>query len=106
MTVCVSVLYRAEDVTRFDFDYYVDHHLALVRERWGTSGLTRAEAFRGLADPSGAAPDMHAIALLHFDSMRSLEAAMAGPHMAEIAADVGVFTDAPPRLQINAVIAG
>ena len=42
----VSVLYPNEAGKKFDFDYYQNKHMKLVRERWGSMGLQKIEVDR------------------------------------------------------------
>lgn len=41
----MHVTYPGDTATRFDRDYYVQHHLPLVMECWGPFGLESCTAF-------------------------------------------------------------
>ena len=100
MTVTVSAIYRQQAGAPFDFGHYADH-LRLVRDRWG-DGLAGVEAYRGASDAAGGSAPVVAITLLHFESPEAMKAALGGPHLAEIQADIANFTSIQPELQINA----
>lgn len=102
--VTVSVIYPKGEGATFDFGYYEDHHLPLLRERWGEAGMSSVEGLRGVAGPGGGAPAYIAIALLRFGLAQQIEAAMTGPHAAEIMGDVAKFTNVQPVIQINETI--
>lgn len=102
----VSVLYPQAPGTRFDHDYYRDHHMPLLQARLG-SALLRYTVDRGLANV--AAPDQppHFVAgcELFFDSVEAYRTAMA-PHGPEIRGDIPNYTDRQPVVQINEVVVG
>ncbi|WP_114954963.1 EthD family reductase [Sphingosinicella terrae] len=99
----ITVLYPRQDGATFDFDYYARTHLPLVEARWKGNGLTGVEALRGVAVDGGEPPFL-AIALISFDTMESLGAAVNGPHMAEIGADIANFTNVRPVRQVSEAI--
>ena len=97
----VSVIYPRREGATFDFDYYQRTHLPLVVSLWAEAGLTGAEALRGTAAADGSKSPFVTIALLRFGSMDGFQAAMGGPHAAEIIGDVANFTNIQPVIQIN-----
>lgn len=97
----VSVVYPRREGATFDFDYYTSRHLPLVTERWGDAGLLDAHALRGVATADGSATPYLAMAFLSFGSTEALQAAMGGPHAAEIMGDIANFTNVQPQVQIN-----
>ena len=97
----VTVIYPRNEGATFDFDYYQHTHLRLVAARWGGAGLTRAEALRGTATPDGGEAPYLAIALLGFATPEDLQAAIGGPHAAEIVGDIANFTNVRPVIQVN-----
>lgn len=101
----ISIVFPASDNASFDYEYAEKVHLPLVLDRWGQSGLERAELFRGLANADGSAPSFLAMGLLRFSSLSQLQAAMAGEHADEIGADMVKFTNVKPLLQVNAKMA-
>lgn len=101
----ISIVFPSSDSASFNYEYAEKVHLPLVLDRWGQSGLEKAELFRGLANVDGSAPPFLAIGLLRFSSLSHLQTAMAGEHAAEIAADIAKFTNVKPLLQVNARMA-
>jgi uncharacterized protein (TIGR02118 family) len=98
--IIVSVVYPKHGESHFDHEYYVKKHLPLVWARWGGMGLSKLEALRGEASMDGGVPAFELIALLSFDSMESVQAALAAAG-AEILGDIPNFTNIQPVIQVN-----
>ena len=96
--IVVSVMYPPS--ARFDLDYYMQTHIALVQARCGDRGLAAVQVLKGTAGADGGAPPFQMIALLTFASLEAFQGAMQA-HGAEIMGDVARFTDAQPAIQIN-----
>jgi uncharacterized protein (TIGR02118 family) len=103
--ILVTVMYPNQEGSKFDIDYYLNNHLSLVGDRWGSMGLKGAKVVRGLTggDPSGPAP-YQIMALVEFDSLESFQGAV-DAHGDEIFGDIPNFTDTTPTVQISEVIA-
>ena len=100
----VSVMYPSGEGKKFDYDYYVNKHMTLVKNRIGAAGLRRLEVDRGLAGGAPGAPAPYAaVGHLYFDSVADFQAAMK-PHGKEFFADVPNFTDITPQMQISEII--
>ncbi|MFE1598588.1 EthD family reductase [Methylobacterium sp. ID0610] len=99
--ILVSVMYPGgAEPAAFDLDYYLKHHMPLVRERWSPLGLEKAEVVKAAATPDGSPPPFQIIALLTFRSLEDFQKA-AATHGPEIFADIPNFTQAKPVIQIN-----
>ncbi|WP_336485702.1 EthD family reductase [Methylobacterium nigriterrae] len=98
--ILVSVMYPGGDGTKFDMDYYLGHHMPLVRERWAPMGLHEAKVVKGVATPDGAPAPFQIMALLTFASEEAFRQA-AAVHGQEIFADIPKFTDVQANVQIN-----
>lgn len=99
----MSVMYPTTSGKKFDYDYYANKHMALVKQRMGSS-LLRCEVDKGVAGGAPGAPaPFTAIGHLYFNSMADLQGAM--KHGPELMADVPNFTDITPQMQISEVIA-
>jgi len=85
------------DVTTFERRYETEH-APMVTEK--IPGVTRFVAARVLGTPSGAAPYQR-VAELYFDSIGSLQAAMASPGgQATVAHAMEISTGGPPLVLI------
>ena len=102
MTV-VAVMYPGAGTSKFDLDYYMAHHIPLVRRLWSSMGLSDIQVLRGTDGPDGTPPTYTAVALLTFSSMDAFGAA-AEAHGKEIFADIPHFTDAKPVIQFNEAV--
>jgi uncharacterized protein (TIGR02118 family) len=96
--ILVSVMYPAGQ--SFDMDYYLGHHMPLVRERWSSLGLHDARVVKGVGTPDGGPAPFQVMALLTFDSVDAFKKA-AATHGEEIFADIPKFTQAQAQIQIN-----
>lgn len=98
----VSILYPNTEGSRFDINYYLNAHLALIGERVGAA-LKGGGADYGI---SGALPDspppFHAVGHFLFDSLESFYESFM-PHIAEFQGDIPNYTDVMPIIQISEV---
>jgi uncharacterized protein (TIGR02118 family) len=102
--VRVCVMYRAGEGKTFNHDYYVQKHMAMVRDRWGGMGLVKIEVDRGVAGGAPGAPAPYAaIGHVYFRSLDDFQKA-ATAHGQELFADVPNFTNITPEVQISDVI--
>lgn len=101
--ICFTVMYPYKEGMRFDMDYYLNRHLALVREKVGEA-LKGAQVERGLSGGTpDSAPQYAVVARLLFDNPGDLAEYMA-PHSPVFEADISNFTDVTPVVQINEVV--
>jgi uncharacterized protein (TIGR02118 family) len=98
----VSVFYPNTEGSRFDFDYYQNSHLELIKEKAGQAikGLTVDRGLGGGAP--GSEPPFHAIFNALFDSLESFSESFV-PHVPTFLADVPNYYDAEPIVQISEV---
>ncbi len=96
----VSVLYANDEGSHFDMGYYVDKHVAMIRQLLGDA-LRKVEIDRGVA---GAAPNSKppfvAGVHMYFDSVDAFYASF-GPHASVILKDVANYTDIKPVTNIS-----
>jgi len=99
----VSVFYPNTPGARFDFDYYTNSHLPMVRDKLGAA-CQGVAADKGIAGgtPGAAAPYV-AIAHLYFESVEAFNTAF-GAAANEILGDIPNYTDLTPDLQISEVL--
>ena len=94
----VSVTYANEDGKNFDMDYYCNNHMPMVHEKLGDA-LVKSE----VDEEFGGTPAAYAaIGHIYFDSVYSFQAAFA-PHAGEIVADIAIYTDIEPSIQVGEV---
>ena len=86
------VTYSGDAATRFNRDYYIQHHLPLVMECWGPLGLEGCAAFW----PAVIAPGTICICECRFRDEAAMRAALASPTTPRVMADIARFTDATP----------
>lgn len=99
----VSVLYPGVEGDKFDFTYYCEKHIPMIREKLSPQ-CKGISVERGL---SGATPDSSTtyIAMGHllFDSVESFQSAF-GPHAETIMNDIPNYTNVQPVIQISEVL--
>ncbi len=93
----VSVMYAKGG--KFDYDYYVNKHMALVHKLLDPFGLVKTEVNKGVGD----SPYM-AIGHLVFNSMEEMQKGLQA-HDPKLAADLVNFSDVKPQFQISEIIA-
>ena len=100
----VNVIYANKTGARFDFDYYLNQHIQIVRERCHPFGLQSISVDRGVGGLAPGSPATYAcVASLTFASLEGLQQALAA-HGAEIMADIPNYTDIEPILQISEIL--
>ncbi|MCC6294859.1 MAG: EthD family reductase [Bryobacterales bacterium] len=101
--VRVTAFYAHDDQARFDWDYYVNQHLPLVRRLLG-EGLLRLQAQKGLQGLAAGMPPLYtAMAHMDFASMEAMNGALL-PHVATITADIAHYTSIPLQVQISEIL--
>ncbi len=99
---CITVLYANTPGVTFDFDYYREHHAALIRRLYG-EGIARIELRRGAATPDGKPVPYVAVINIWIGSQRAFDEA-AAKHAATLIADVPNFTNSMPQIQIDEIV--
>jgi uncharacterized protein (TIGR02118 family) len=98
-----TLLYPNHNGARFDFEYYQNKHLPMVKARLGAA-LKHLSIDKGIA---GSAPNAPApflvLAHMRFNSVAEFQQAMA-PHLEFIMKDVPNFTDIVPVPMISVSI--
>jgi len=102
MSVSLQVIYPLSEGSRFDFDYYLDTHMALVAEHMGPH-IERTLVTKGLAGGPGTPPGFHAVATMVFADQSAMDAALKAS--APVMKDVANFTDVRPQILVGEVIA-
>jgi uncharacterized protein (TIGR02118 family) len=96
----MTVMYPYDDSKRFDMDYYLTKHMALVKEKVGDA-LVKVTVDRGLGGPGPDMPPVYTtMCQLFFESMEDFETYCA-PNSPLFDADLPNFTDITPVIQIN-----
>jgi len=101
--IVVTVLYPKNEQSRFDFDYYLEKHVPMVKARCEDFGLKEVRLMRGSAMVDGAPPQFELIGELVFPSLKNLQDAL-GRHGAEIMADIPNYSNVQPMIQISEAI--
>lgn len=101
----VSILYPNDADCRFDFDYYAQSHMPMVKDKMA-GACSHFTIEKGLAGGAPGAPATYvAMGHLFFDSVDAFAAAFE-PHARAIAADIPNYTNVKPIVQISEVLVG
>ncbi len=101
MSLSLQVIYPATDGSRFDFDYYLGTHMAMVGDALG--GLMEsALVARGLGGGTAGGPPYHAIATMVFPDKAALDAAM--DRAEPLLADIPNFFSGTPEMMVGEVV--
>lgn len=98
----VSVMYPNSEGATFDADYYVNTHMAMVKDLVGDA-CKKTEVDVGLSkDEAGIPCSYIAMGHLYFDSVADFQKAF-GPHGKTFAADVPNYTNVQGQIQVSEV---
>jgi uncharacterized protein (TIGR02118 family) len=97
-----SLLYPNVDGARFDYAYYLNSHLPMVKARL-QAALKRLAVERGVFGTPGTPPPYIALGHLYFDSIEAMSEAYA-PHAQQILDDIPNFTDQQPVMIVSEVL--
>jgi uncharacterized protein (TIGR02118 family) len=98
----VAVLYPNESGKKFDMDYYLNKHVALVNNTLSNLGLERVEVDKGMASlEPGSPPPFVAIGYMYYEDMDALQRCMTKAD--ELMSDMPNFTDIQPQMQISEI---
>lgn len=104
MMIRINVMYPKKDGGTFDYDYYLNKHFPMVREKVGPA-IKRSEVYKGVSGAAGSPETYVAIGCLWFDSIQAFEQSF-GPHANEIMSDIPNFTNIEPTIQIDELLGG
>ena len=98
----VSVLYPYTEGARFDTDYYVNQHLAMIKTLVGTA-LQKMELEEGVSGGMpGSKPVYHAAVHMYFETTDAFFQSF-GTHASKIVKYVANYTNIHPLTQIGNV---
>lgn len=103
VVIKVSVYYPYSPDNRFDFTYYCNQHMPMVKDRLGDAcqGINVDRGISG--EEPGSEPLYAAVCHLFFNSIEEFAAALA-PHEQEIMGDIPNYTDIKPVIQLSEVL--
>ena len=99
----ISVMYPNDPGIKFDMDYYINKHIALVHERLDPIGLVKTEVDKGLSGHGdGVPPACCVVGYLYFNTMEDFQKML--PYNDELTSDVPNFTDTIPVIQVSEIV--
>jgi len=101
--VRVSVMYPNQEGARFDFDYYRQKHMELVRKSLKPYGLIKTEVDRGISGGSDQPAPYLCIGHLYFESKEGYDKGMAEVGRT-LRGDIPNYTNLTPVRQINDIL--
>jgi uncharacterized protein (TIGR02118 family) len=98
----LTVVYENVDKGKFDFDYYINKHLPLVKSRIGDS-ITRTVVCEGIKGVSNEKEPYKAVVQVYLKNLEGLERGLE-THGEEIMSDIPRFTNIDPVLNLEKVV--
>ena len=102
MAYRLTVTYPNEPNGKFDFTYYRDKHMPMVRARLGAN-VTRTEIGKGMTAGDGGKAGFVCVGQVWFTSLDNMKAGMK-QHGAEIMGDIPNYTNIKPNVQIEELV--
>ncbi len=100
----VTVSYPNQSGSRFDLDYYLAKHMAMVDEKLGPHGLKSWTVEKGIGGGApGSAARYQIQANLNFETLEAMQKGMAAA-APSLMADIPNFTDVRADVQIYQVL--
>ena len=96
----IAAVYPRVEGKKFDIDYYIQHHLPVVRQKFTPFGLKKIEVDRGVQKPGGGVSPFFAIGYLYFDTLESFQKCYAAVGK-EVVDNIPVYTDVKPMIQVG-----
>ena len=100
--LCLTVLYPWQSDARFDFQYYRDKHLGMMRELYG-GAVGKMQVRKGVRKGDGSPPAFVATATIEILSMEGFDAA-GKQHFPKLLADLPNFSNLTPLGQIEEIV--
>jgi uncharacterized protein (TIGR02118 family) len=91
----LSIYYPVTEGANFDWDYYVNTHVEMIKEGWKPSSVSIDKGVNG--------PYL-AVLYVEFESMDAMGAALGSESTAAIMADTANYTTIQPALQTSEII--
>ena len=99
----VTGLYRDMPDSEFDFDYYMNAHMPLVKKRLADFGMGDFEVERGIEAADGEAAPYICILHIEFPTIDDFKRGFE-KHSAELLADIPNYTNIAPEIQISEIV--
>jgi len=99
----ITLIYRESENAHFDFDYYVDHHVAMSRQLMSDCGLISIEVQKVLRALAGGPSDVICITHVDLEDEACLNKALE-LHGAQMMADFENYTDISPEIHVCQVL--
>ena len=98
----VSLLYPNSEGSTFDMQYYLDSHMAMVRDALGAV-LLKDEIWKGLGAPGDQPATYQVLLHMYFESPESFGAAF-DAHAERFIADIPNYTNVQPVIELEAAV--
>jgi uncharacterized protein (TIGR02118 family) len=100
----LTALFPNKPGAKFDYSYYINKHIKMVSEKFGSMGMVKIEVDKGVSGMSAGSPPPYII-ITHivFNSIEDFRKADA-VHGKELGGDMPNFTDIEPQMQISEIV--
>lgn len=101
--VRIGIMYPNQEGARFDFDYYRQKHMELVRKNLKPYGLIKTEVDRGISGGGDQPAPYLCIGYLYFESKKGYDKGMAEVGRT-LRGDIPNYTNIAPVRQISDIL--
>jgi len=91
-TAVVTVLYPKKNMSGFDMDYYLNHHIATTKAAWNPHGMSSCTVCEVTDDDA----EFTVVVVMAWKDLGAWEEAKNGEAAMKLAADVQNFTNVTP----------
>src|SRR5664279_1966470 len=99
----VVIMYSKTVESHFDMNYYLNHHIPMVREIFKNMSLRKIEVDAGISNAFPDQPLLYAsISYFYFGKIEDFQQGMA-THGGEIIGDMHNYTNVQPLIQIDQI---
>ncbi|KAL2844882.1 hypothetical protein BJX68DRAFT_269416 [Aspergillus pseudodeflectus] len=96
MSYVTTILYKVEDDTDFDLEYYLNEHMPLCARVWNKYGMTGWSVTKFDVDPRGGKPVYAVRCDSYWESEEGARKAFNGPESGEVMEDIAKYSKTQP----------
>ena len=100
----VVIMYPKTNDSHFDMNYYLTHHIPMIRDIWRHTSLGKIEIDQGIANAAPGQPVLYeSISYFYFEKIEDFQNGFM-QRGGEIMGDIHNYTDVLPQIQIDQVV--
>lgn len=104
MSCTVTVVFPNDADAKYDIEYYSKNHMTLIEKHWSKFGLKSWSVTKYIPGLDGSPPAYAFGSEVYWESEEGMAQAFRSSEVAEIMADVTLFSNKPPTFLIGQII--